>query len=487
MRASHVHAAPELVAQEIARRVAMLPALDPTPLALPGDAWERRLLVALADHLPRQRWVARVAEQHLGVDLHLLAEAGAFGHPEAIPQQGEVPDLPGWSYFLHGRGCCLTHRDGTSIDVDFDEQGGDAIDPYFFRSYLQSLPAPGGVDALLRRPEPHQDGWMADLEGLHQLGFVQGGHRFRVTDSGLRWAEALGPAMREMAAAGDPGRRRQLALVMGDYWLAARIGEGDAGDALLELEREALAARATRLEQAIAARRDFHALAALADLGRNWAEGAVVRALEGEELDGLTSTALRIAQEWRDPIHHPLLVGLAQRATSATSPSPFLLTAALGIVMGAYRADTLPGSVRTVALACLREDAGASEAIAGLLHLLLDPGPGLARLARSLHHRVPMARHEGAACLAVLGTAEAVECLREAGTDEAIEALSLLRGEEPPPAPEPVGEIIEWRGRPRRVYRLAEVVAASSSGWMRSQIEEVNRLFGPLLERWWAS
>jgi hypothetical protein len=78
--------APEDVAREIAARISSPRPPDAAPLPLPGDSWERRLLVALADHVLRQRWVAGVVEQHLSGSARLLASDGAFGHPEAVPQ-----------------------------------------------------------------------------------------------------------------------------------------------------------------------------------------------------------------------------------------------------------------------------------------------------------------------------------------------------------------------------------------------------------------
>lgn len=154
---------PEAAARELADRRSSPPIADPPPVALPGDAWERRLLMALADHVPRQQWVAHIVEEHLSASTRLLATDGAFGHPENLAQRGPVPTMADWSYLFHGRGCCLTHRDGTAIDVDFDERGADGIDPFFYARYLDSLSAPRGIEQLLRHPEPLSNAWMADL------------------------------------------------------------------------------------------------------------------------------------------------------------------------------------------------------------------------------------------------------------------------------------------------------------------------------------
>ncbi|AGP37458.1 hypothetical protein BE04_39335 [Sorangium cellulosum] len=60
---------------ESAERVARA-ALD-LGVELPGDPWARWLLVALHRHIPRQRWVGRIVEQHLNGDLARLATDGA--------------------------------------------------------------------------------------------------------------------------------------------------------------------------------------------------------------------------------------------------------------------------------------------------------------------------------------------------------------------------------------------------------------------------
>ena len=476
---------PEDVARELALRSSSPSPLVGVPLALPGDAWERRLLVALAAHLPRQRWVAEVVERHLSANPGTLASDGAFGHPEAIEQNGIVPTLPEWSYFFHGCGCCLTHRDGTSIDVDFDESGAESIDPFFYANYLDSLPVPLGIESLLRRPEPLATSWMADLDGLRALGFIDGQHRFRITELGLRWAAAIGPALQEMAAASFE-RRRVLAILLGDQSLAGAT-DGPPEEALAVMAREAVATRASRLARRVTEGRSAPALVALAALGRPWAEALVKETLAADTIDRLTSTAIALVESWRDSRHDSALLTLAQRAASPSPPGPFVRSRAIEIIFGRYRADTLPPALLAQLLSILRNDGHGSEAILARHLFLLEPEEGLLRLSRALHHRVPMVRHEAAACLVVLGTAEAADILRTAGTEESKTALALVRGIEPTPGPEPVGEMIEWRGRPRRVFTIDEIEAASSPGWVKSAAEELTATFGPLLERWWAS
>ena len=237
----------------------------------------------------------------------------------------------------------------------------------------------------------------------------------------------------------------------------------------------------------VAGRRRSPALIALASLGRVWAERAVTRILAEEPIDGLTSSAVALVDSWGDPSHDPALLALDRRSSSPRPPNPFLRAHVVELVLRRYRADTLPLDLRDQLLEVLREDGHGSEATLAQQMFLLEPAEGLRRLSRALHHQVPMARHQAAACLVVIGTSEAAEILRTAGTEDAKAALALMRGMEPEPGPEPVGEVIDWRGRPRRVFRIDEIEAASLGSWVKAAVDELNSTFGALLERWWAS
>jgi hypothetical protein len=122
------------------------------------DHWQLWTLICLCRHLGRQKWVGYVVETRLKGDLAKLGIAGSAGHPDEIPQKGEVPDEPSWRYFFHGGGCCLTNKeDGSSIDVDFTGQGSsDRIDRFFFSNFLEELKQPEFPERLLQRKEPLQ-------------------------------------------------------------------------------------------------------------------------------------------------------------------------------------------------------------------------------------------------------------------------------------------------------------------------------------------
>jgi len=366
--------------------------------------------------------------------------------------------MPAWTYYFHGCGCCLTHADGTSIDVDFDrEYGASTIDPYFYSEYLDSLPAPTGVEALLRRPASYATSWMADLHGLRELGLIEGEHRIRLTERGLRVAAEMD------AMAASPSR---------DAWVP---------------DATAMDARRQKLLGRLTARREPEALLALASLGRAAAEPTVSRVIAEPTIDRLTGTAVALIDSWCDDAHDEQLLLLASRCTSESPPEPHVRSSVIEIVLGRYRADTLPASLRSQLLPLLRAEGHHAEAVVARYLCLLEPEEGLQRLARALHHRVPIVRDEAAAALVVIGAPECAEILRRADTPEARTALELLRGLEPKPGPAPVGEEIQWRGKPRRVYTVAELEALTMPSWIQSITEELTRSFVPLLEKWWSS
>lgn len=94
-------------------------------LGAPHRAW---LVLALMVQRDRQRWHHEVCARISDED------------------EGDVPDLPGWTYERHGIGVCLYAPDGERLDVDFDSDGGAIIDVWFFAARVASL---GKADAWL--------------------------------------------------------------------------------------------------------------------------------------------------------------------------------------------------------------------------------------------------------------------------------------------------------------------------------------------------
>jgi hypothetical protein len=56
--------------------------LEKRDVDLPGDPWDRWLLLALCRHEARQAWVGEVVRGRLGGDLHDIGRSGGFGHPD---------------------------------------------------------------------------------------------------------------------------------------------------------------------------------------------------------------------------------------------------------------------------------------------------------------------------------------------------------------------------------------------------------------------
>ncbi|MEZ0256753.1 MAG: hypothetical protein ACAI37_15820, partial [Chthoniobacter sp.] len=111
---------------------------SPLPTGLTPQ--ELYALACFQRHERRQQWVGFLVESRLNTPGESLGRMGAFARPEGIPQEGDVPDEPGWRYYFHGRGCCFTHENGTSIDVDFADDGSAVeIDSYFYTNFLESL------------------------------------------------------------------------------------------------------------------------------------------------------------------------------------------------------------------------------------------------------------------------------------------------------------------------------------------------------------
>src|SRR5262245_24192791 len=82
------------------------------PLISQLSRWELWALVGFVRHERRQKWVGYIVETKLKGSGHELGAMGALAHPEGMEQSNNVPDTPGWRYFFHGSGCCLTHEDG---------------------------------------------------------------------------------------------------------------------------------------------------------------------------------------------------------------------------------------------------------------------------------------------------------------------------------------------------------------------------------------
>ena len=200
------------------------------PLDTGLEHWSLWTLASLARHVERQKWVGYVVETRLRGDLAQLGAAGAFGHPEKLPQSGDVPDLPEWEYFFHGKGCCLTHKEkATRIDVDFTGDGkSDAIDRYFYSDFLDSSEATELPELLISKNPPFRNVWHVDIDRLGAAGCVDPQHQVRLTHLGKEIAERISPLIERLNELflldTESARlaRVYVAVCLGDFVLAER-------------------------------------------------------------------------------------------------------------------------------------------------------------------------------------------------------------------------------------------------------------------------
>jgi hypothetical protein len=223
-------------------------------------------------------------------------------------------------------------------------------------------------------------------------------------------------------------------------WVALHLG-----DALLAVELLANQSPASLLARADEERRDrverlvawlavdeFTAprLRALAELGREHAEGPALKQLERDPVDGSVSAALELVGHWADAGHVEAVLRVAQRVRGTVPPSPWVRTFAAELVLRLVRRDALSSTVRRQLLDAL-ELPGSSGGHAGLLIAFLEVDRGLASLRRALNADTKVVRVEAAAALGVIGTKEALFELRTSESVEAQTVLSAMKSDEP--------------------------------------------------------
>lgn len=193
----------------------------------PPRPWLGWLLVALMRQRARQGWHRFILETRLRA---------------AEDEEGDVPGLPGWRYWFHGIGCCLTGPDGELVDVDRRDDEAAVIDPWFFARRVESIRA--------RSPEAELWRWMPDaglvvasLADLRELGATlpfEGDHLFRLAPAVEARVKAVAAIDFEASATaalwrgalGDAGDPALFAAHRA--WLRSRVLESEGGHAALE-------------------------------------------------------------------------------------------------------------------------------------------------------------------------------------------------------------------------------------------------------------
>lgn len=164
----------------------------------PPAPWLGWLLVCLCRQRARQTWLRRVYEARLA---------------DVEEDEGPVPGLEGWSYSFHGMGLCLSGPRNEHLDVDFHDDEGATIDPYFFANRALRLnPAPPperrlgelfadsravvfalhqlrASGALVHESSEHVFRLVEPIEALHRAVAAE---PFDDPQVEARWAKALG-------------------------------------------------------------------------------------------------------------------------------------------------------------------------------------------------------------------------------------------------------------------------------------------------------
>ncbi len=207
--------------------------------AVPAEPWLAWLLICLCRQRTRQTWLMTVSREHLsGVD----------------QQQGQVPGLTGWSYLYHGIGLCLSGPGGEELDMNFHDEQGAVIDPYFFAHRVMDLePSPlpearlrrwlpgakvivAGLDELRRRSiigHPDSDHIFQLCEELEQIHQDVATLDFTEVDVQRRWARGLGD---DELSGQDPGQLRGRHRA----WLLDLLADRDQAGGVLKAAVETL-------------------------------------------------------------------------------------------------------------------------------------------------------------------------------------------------------------------------------------------------------
>lgn len=488
---------------------------------------ESYVLVALLKHERRQMWVGFVIGSRLRASGQELAHHGSLGHPEGIDQMGEVPGEPGWRYFFHGRGCCFTHEDGTSIDVDFADDGSPLeIDPFFYQNYLDSAPSLEWCERQLIAPQGLEEWWQVSLGPLEKLGLIDFEHRLRLTDRGRLLAEAIEPLL-DAIENSRPSGKALLLIGIGDCVAAANELKLSGLHVPL-LEAKAAAQTSTRIAmlrrmlagQAAGSsegRFIYAALAIAADAsavtdlratllskpvnGWNHIALAGLRRLEGDHVTNIIADAFL-------HLTHETWIGRIRRMIHGQPSGPELpwFSLVVALVKVSLKRQT-PGDTferfRQIARDRLRSDFGASDDEAAFLLFLLDPKEGLKKLQGALQHHIPAPRMGAAAFLAMIDDADSIAILiaaaegnPESGGHEAACALSLIESDRAKAAAshwqrkhdgyeDPgEGQPFEFNGRTFSSWSMDDLMRSNLRDSVRYELESKRKRYVPLLERW---
>lgn len=504
------------------------------PLFTGLDHWSLWTLICLLRHRDRQKWVGYIVESRLKGDLRQIGCAGAFGHPESLPQSGDVPGEADWEYYFHGCGCCLTNKvTGEGIDVDFTREGeSNKIDRFFYSNFLLSLSNPEFPERQIRRGEPLQHSWQVEIDRLHGANCINAEHGLRCSADGLKIGEALEPLIKQITQLLDWGTPTALrnavyaALAVGDVVLANQlIPQTDIGGELREkIARESDNVRQSRFRFLKAAMREKDSygpsyLAAIADLGPELTEETVIAHLFQTPVDGTANTALEIVRAWNRPdavnVLKTLLdrrhreavgfrsvlckLGIGLGKESDQRPRNHQVTQASLALFQRVHGDSLDPQLKGK-IRFLIENAGDAQAgEAALLVYVLDKRNGLQSLRRALSGKVPAAYKDAAAACVIIGSNETEQILKEAlsNSDTQIQhtaacALAAFSSESARDSArrwftrndgikDPLGQEVTVLGRTTSVYTFEDISHANMDAFFKWSLEKLRKDFKSVL------
>lgn len=448
------------------------------------------VLAAAYKHLATQQWVANIVINNLGANLLELGRLGGLGHPQNIPQGGKVPNLANWQYFFHGRGCCLTCEDGTSIDVDFPDGRADIIDTYFFSNYLQSLPSPPLPFSRLVDKKPSENSWMAELPKLKNLGFISGDQIFEIIDAGKHRGKNLVGLWQAIESTDNIYAKAHAALLLEDYVLALKfIGSDKTSrniDRIQQLAANSCEEYFSQLMNECFSLKDRdlrNNLEAAAALGETYTRKVIDWILKRNTYDAVMLLMIDMMESIGAKQYETELIRLIKQSWRARPPQPAIRVYAVKSLMGIYSPSSLPNNYRSIFIKALKKrlDRMGDEAAKQLY--LLDKKLGLKLLADTLKNGVPYARDNAAVALAVIGTTEAENVL-EKHSSLTTRTILAIKNNIPIAKVEPFGQEVEIEGRAVRTYSFDDIEMANKESFLRGYYEEALTEYRPLLTIW---
>ncbi len=449
-----------------------------------------RVLVAAYKHIDKQKWVAEVVANILGTDLEELGQLGGFAHPEHIPQQGKVPNLPGWRYYFHGIGCCLTYKDGTELDVDFPEGRYDIIDPYFFGNYLSSIHSPTVLESRLINPKSLSNAWMVELPKLIALGLIEGEHTFELTKKGMHFAQDRASLWDRLEGQDNYFAKAHIALLLGDVLLTrdylSEEKDSDSLNLIIPLAVEFEKASYDNLISSLKGKDEYQKkdiLKAAASIDDTSALKVVSYILNKRKLSSLTFLALELIDQIGPEQYSTELEKLLDKAWRGKPPQPGIRVHAARSLMTVYSPETLSKKLEKKLLKalCKRLDRMVDDA-AKLLYLI-DSSSGLQLLNKCLDSDVPIVRDGGAAALALINTSESLNMLKNHNSITAATMLAIINNVEIAKVV-PLGSKVEIGNKTVRTYTFDELEIANMEEYLRSAYEDITTDYLPLLKRW---